>query len=177
MAKITSRGIRFCNTCVTWGHRLEETFLCLLLTAMIGLACLQILLRSFFHSGFMWADPLLRYMVIWTGLFGAAAATREGKHISIDVTSYLLPEKVLPLMRIFLNLFAAVVCSFLTYAAILFVIEEARYGGRALLSIPSWMLNLAFPLAFGMTSIRFLIRAISGTFTIIINRLPSGPED
>ena len=133
---------------------------------MISLACLQILLRSVFNSGLMWADPMLRYLVLWGGLFGAAAATRHGKHITIDVASFLLPKKILPWLNILLNLFAAVICSFLTYAAVLFIIEEASYGGRALLSIPSWVLNLAFPLAFGLISIRFLIRAISEAYVI-----------
>ena len=47
----------------------EEAFLCLLLFSMILLACVQIFLRIFYSSGILWADPLLRYMVIWVGLF------------------------------------------------------------------------------------------------------------
>jgi hypothetical protein len=62
-------------------NRLEELFLCLLLLTMIGLACTQIILRDLFSTGFVWADPLLRYMVIWAGLFGADIATRKKKHI------------------------------------------------------------------------------------------------
>jgi TRAP-type C4-dicarboxylate transport system permease small subunit len=44
---------------LTWT---EEAFLCLLLVAMILLACVQIFLRTFYSSGILWADPLLRYM-------------------------------------------------------------------------------------------------------------------
>ena len=169
-----SRGL--CRSCINWFDRLEEIFLCLLLTTMIGLACLQILFRSVFNSGFMWADPLLRYLVLWAGLFGAAAATKHGKHITIDVASYLLPEKILPWLRVVLNLFATVVCGFLTYAAILFVSEEASFGGRTLLSIPSWLLNMVFPLAFGLISSRFLIRAICGAANIVVASPPYRPE-
>jgi len=176
MPKLSSHSIRLFTNCVTVAHRLEQIFLCLLLSSMIILACLQILMRSMFSSGFMWADPLLRYLVLWSGLFGAAAATRQGKHISIDVASYLLPEKVQPWLQVALNLFATVVCLFLTYAAILFVTEEASYGGRALLSIPSWLLNMAFPLAFGLISLRFLIRAISGAAKMATADQPSRPE-
>lgn len=141
---------------VSW---LEETFLCLLLTVMIILACVQIFLRFFFSGGFSWADPLLRYMVLWAGLFGAAVATKNGKHISIDIISHLLPDRFNPLLQVLLNLFSAVVCSGLTYAAINFVRDEATYGGRGLLDIPSWGLNLVFPLAFGIISLRFIILA------------------
>ena len=83
--------------------RTEETFLCLLLFAMILLACIQIFLRTFYSSGILWADPLLRYMVIWAGLFGAAVATKQSKHISIDIISHLVPEHFMPLLRVLLN--------------------------------------------------------------------------
>ena len=136
---------------------IEETFLCLLLTSMILLACVQIFLRFFFSSGFDWADPLLRYMVLWAGLFGAAIATKKGKHISIDILSHLLPDRYKPWLQALLNLFSAVVCFVLTYAAINFVRDEATYGGRGLLQIPSWGLNLVFPIAFGIISLRFFI--------------------
>ena len=136
---------------------LEEAFLCLLLSSMIILACLQIFLRFFFSTGLVWADPLLRYMVLWVGLFGAAVATKQGKHITIDIFSHLLPARYQPWLQALLNLIATAVCVMLTYASIIFVRDEALYGGRALLDIPSWGLNLVFPLAFGVISFRFLI--------------------
>lgn len=139
---------------ISW---IEETFLCLLLTSMILLACVQIFLRFFFSGGFTWAEPLLRYMVLWAGLFGAAIATKKGKHISIDILSHLLPDRYKPWLQALLNFFSACVCSALTYAAINFVRDEATYGGRGLLQIPSWGLNLVFPIAFGIISLRFLI--------------------
>jgi len=137
----------------------EETFLCLLLFSMILLACLQIFLRIFFSSGILWIDPLLRHMVIWAGLFGAAVATKRSKHISIDIISHFLPEQFLPWLHGLLNLFSAAVCSALTYAAIIFVRDEAFYGDSGILAIPSWCLNLAFPVAFGIITCRFFVLA------------------
>ena len=58
-------------------HRAEDALLVILLTAMIVLACTQILLRNFFDSGIVWIDPLLRVMVLWLGLVGATVATRH----------------------------------------------------------------------------------------------------
>ncbi|TNF86538.1 MAG: TRAP transporter small permease subunit, partial [Gammaproteobacteria bacterium] len=68
-------------------HRAEDALLVILLTAMIVLACTQILLRNFFDSGIVWIDPLLRVMVLWIGLVGATVATRHNKHIRIDLLS------------------------------------------------------------------------------------------
>jgi TRAP-type C4-dicarboxylate transport system permease small subunit len=148
------KSFAFILRSISW---IEETFLCLLLFSMILLACAQIFLRFFFSGGFAWADPLLRYMVLWAGFFGAAVATKKGKHISIDIISHLLPDSYKPWLQALLNLFSAGVCSVLTYAAINFVRDEATYGGRGLLGIPSWGLNLVFPIAFGIISLRFLI--------------------
>ena len=139
-------------------NRLEELFLCLLLLAMIGLSCTQIILRDFFSTGFIWADPLLRHMVIWAGLFGADIATRKKKHIAIDIISYLIPPQYEAWLLALIHLFSATVCTALTYAAVVFIKNEAAFGGsREILGIPSWGMNLAFPVAFGLISLRFLI--------------------
>ena len=137
----------------------EKAFLCLLLSAMILLACVQIFLRTFFASGILWADPLLRYLVVWAGLFGAAVATKQTNHISIDIVSHWLPERFQPGLRFLLNLFSAGVCILLTYAAVKFVRDEALYGGRGVVEIASWQLNIVYPLTFALIAGRFLLLA------------------
>jgi len=153
---VLKKFFSFIGSIIAWA---EETFLCVLLFSMILLACLQIFLRIFFSSGIVWVDPLLRYMVIWAGLFGAAVATKQSKHISIDVLSHLLPDQFSPWLQGLINFFSASICSVLTYAAIVFVRDEALYGGRGILDIPSWWLNLVYPLAFGIIACRFLFLA------------------
>ena len=142
--------------------RIEEWFLCFLLATMIILACLQIILRDVFSSGLIWADPLLRYLVLWSGLIGAAIATRQGKHIAIDIASHLLPERLFSWLVALIDLFSAFVCIFLTYAAVLFIRSEIEFGmGRVILGIPSWVMNLIFPLAFGLIAVRFVLVLIA----------------
>ncbi|NOQ46547.1 MAG: TRAP transporter small permease subunit [Desulfobulbaceae bacterium] len=151
--------------------RLLDGLLCLLLTTMIGLACLQIALRTFFSSGLLWADPLLRYLVLWSGMLGAVVATRERKHIAIDVVGYLAPPQVKPWMQLVLDLFSCLVTAALTWAAIVFVRNEADFGGSSLLSLPSWAWNLIFPLAFFLITVHFLL-ALGKDIRLLF----SGPE-
>lgn len=139
-----------------FGARFEEGVLCLLLAAMILLACLQIALRTFFAGGLLWADPLLRYLVLWSGLLGAAMATSRGEHIALDLAGYLLPEKLQPLVQLCCNTFSLVTSGFLTWASILFLLSEIEYGGPGPLDIPTWSWNLIFPLAFGLITLRYL---------------------
>lgn len=150
-----------------WFCRLEEALLCVLLLAMILLACLQILMRGLFSTGFLWSDPLLRFMVIWAGLFGAAVATRQEKHIAIDLVSYLLPDRAKPWLNFLTNLFSMAVSAVLAYAAIVFIRNEAAFNNSSdLLGLPSWMLNLAFPAAFTLIALRFLILAAAKVLKI-----------
>lgn len=144
-------------------YRLEEAILSSLLIAMIVLACLQIMLRGVFSSGLNWIEPLIPYLVLWSGLLGAAVATRMNKHIAIDLISHLVPELVLHWLQIIIKFFSLTVCLILTWSSVVFVINEASFASnQKVLGLSSWQLNLIFPIAFGLISIHFLIAAISG---------------
>ncbi len=147
---------------------LEEFFISLLLLAMIFLAVLQIFMRALFDSGFIWADPLLRHLVLWAGMFGAVLATKHSKHITIDIFSHFLPDRGALWLNLILNLFAAVVCAVLTWAAFLFIKNEIAFGsGRELVGIPVWVLNLVFPFAFGLMAGRFSVKVYEQILTIL----------
>jgi TRAP-type C4-dicarboxylate transport system permease small subunit len=154
------------NTLFALLSRAEETILGAFLLLMILLACVQILLRGLFSSGLTWADPFLRYLVLWSGLLGAARATSVGKHISMDIIGFLVPDSLHFWLRAATNLFSAVVAGFLTWAAWLFIRSEMEFGTTKLFSAPSWVWNVIFPIAFALISLRFLIAAATALTTI-----------
>jgi len=155
------------SSLVQKGARFEELVLCLLLGSMIMLACLQIALRTFFGGGLLWADPLLRYLVLWSGLLGAAMATSRGEHIALDLAGYLLPENLQPFVQMACHLFSLVTAGFLTWASILFLESEIEYGGPGLLDIPTWSWNAIFPLAFSLITMRYLILVFTAGSTML----------
>jgi len=152
---------------ITFEKRLIDSLLCLLLVAMIILACLQIGLRTFFSGGILWADPMLRYLVLWCGMLGAVVATREKKHIGIDVLGYLAPVQIKVWIELVIDLFSSLVAAVLTWAAVIFVRNELLFGGPSLLNVPSWIWNLIFPVAFALITIHFLL-AIPADINAII---------
>ena len=155
-------------------NQIEEIFISLLLLGMIFLASLQIFMRTLFDSGLVWADPLLRYLVLWVGMLGAALATRYGKHITIDIFSHLLPDRGALWLNLILNLFAAVVCGFLTWAALSFIKNEIAFGsGRELIGIPVWALNLIFPFAFALMAARFSAKVYEHGVTLLQSKSSS----
>ena len=152
---------------LSFEKRLIDSLLCLLLVAMIILACLQIGLRTFFSGGILWADPMLRYLVLWCGMLGAVVATREKKHIGIDVLGYLAPVQIKVWIELVIDLFSSLVAAVLTWAAVIFVRNELLFGGPSLLNVPSWIWNLIFPVAFALITIHFLL-AIPADINAII---------
>lgn len=145
---------------VAFLHRAEELGLALLLTVMILLACLQIILRTFFNSGLPWIDPLLRYLVLWCGLLGAVAATGQGKHITLDLFSKYLSLRSQRLLGAITDLFAALVAGLLAWASFRFIAEEFEYNSERLLAVPIWIWNGIFLLSFVLMGCRFLFSAL-----------------
>jgi TRAP-type C4-dicarboxylate transport system permease small subunit len=138
--------------------RVEQVFVTILLTMMILMAFFQIVLRNFFDTGITWGDSLVRYLVVWVGFIGAAIATKEGKHITIDVVSRWLTEPKSNYIRLFSHFFSAVICGLLTLAAIKFIRFEAQMGSSAFFNLPVWVPEIIIPVTFGLMTLRFAVR-------------------
>ena len=140
--------------------RVEQTLLVTFLGFMIGIAFLQILLRNFFSTGLDWGDSLVRNLVLWTGFIGATLATKEGKHINIDVVSRWLPSLGKNVVALITHLFSFFVCCGLTYAALKFIKNEVQMENITFLDIPAWIPEMILPLTFGLMTFRFGLRSI-----------------
>lgn len=138
--------------------RIEKYSVAAMLGVMILLAFLQIVLRNVFSSGISWGDPLVRYLVLWVGFIGASLATREGKHITIEVFSRGLSGRGNHYLKAISTLISALVCSLLVFAAWTFVRNEAQIGGTTFLGIPLWIPQIIIPVTFAFMALRFLLR-------------------
>lgn len=150
--------------------QIEEFFLAGLLLIIILLSCYQICLRWAVQGGLSWIDPLLRYLVLWGGLLGAALATARDNHISMDVVGYLLNERARQWLALLIQLFCVVIASLLVRATILFLQSEYEFGGNALFGLPSWTWNLIFPIAFILICLHFIINAIHSAVILTTSR-------
>jgi TRAP-type C4-dicarboxylate transport system permease small subunit len=138
--------------------RVEQTVISILLSVMILIAFLQIVLRNIFATGLTWGDPLVRNLVLWVGFIGAAIATREGKHISIDVVSQLVPSRGKVVIEDIIHVSSFIICGLLTFAAVKFISNEALMGNSTFLGIRAWVPELILPITFGLMTIRFGFR-------------------
>jgi TRAP-type C4-dicarboxylate transport system permease small subunit len=112
--------------------RVEKILVAAMLSVMILLAFLQIVLRNVFSTGISWGDPLVRYLVLWVGFIGASLATKEGKHITIEIFSRWFSGQRT------------------------FVQNEAQMGATTFLKTPAWIPQIIIPVTFTLITLRFV---------------------
>ncbi len=134
--------------------------LVVLLSSMIVLAGTQIILRNFFDSGFVWIDPILRVLVLWLGLLGATVATRNNKHIRIDLLSKFFDRNTHRLIQSLVGQVSAWTCMVIAWHGLNWIRMDYADGVDSLLGIPAWMLEVIVPAAFGLIGLRYFIKSI-----------------
>ena len=139
-------------------YRLEDLLIAVLLTATMGLALFQIILRNVMGTGIVWGDILIRILVLWIGMAGAMAATREHKHISIDLLTRFLSPGLRRAAKSLTTLFAAAVCLAAAYFSLQFVLSEYAAGDLVFGRIPYWVCESVLPLAFTVIALRYSVQ-------------------
>ena len=147
--------------------KLEAFFLVLSLIVMVLLAFLQVVLRNVFSTGFLWADTFLRYLVVWVGFFGAAMATKEERHISIEIfTKFVSPIKK-NIIVIITSLFAAIVCYYMFLASLQFLFISLPEDVVVFEKIPLSYFMSIIPIGFILMMLHFIVRIITKIESII----------
>ncbi|TFH02031.1 MAG: TRAP transporter small permease [Calditrichales bacterium] len=142
-----------------WVERAESAVLVLVLVIMVVLSFLQVILRNLFDQGILWGDIFLRHLVLWVGFLGASLATREKKHINIDLFNRFLSERGKAVSLVITSLFSAFVCVVLTDASWTFVLDEKMIGTTVFEDIPSWYFQVIIPIGFLLMALRFLVQS------------------
>ena len=155
-----------------FGRLLENVALVAMLGGMIVLAVGQIVLREVFDTGVIWADESLKLMVLWLAMIGSVAASRDNRHIRIDVLSHVLPDSMMKVSRAIVDLFAAVVCGVIAWHAWRYLQLEIEFEDQVLVDTPAWIAHIVVPVAFALVSYRFVILAVKD-----LGKIPGGGED
>ncbi|MEX2123146.1 MAG: TRAP transporter small permease [Woeseia sp.] len=144
------------------GTAFENALLVLLLCGMMILAVGQIVLRIFFDSGILWADELLKILVLWVALVASVAASRSRRHLRIDVLSRYVPERFSRIPGVLVDAFAAGICGVIAWHSARYIILSAEFGETVLIDTPTWLALGILPLAFALMGYRFALYAFAG---------------
>ncbi len=145
----------------------EAWALIFLLFFLIIMAFIQVILRNLFSTGFIWADILLRNSVLWIALLGASTATKERKHIAIDVVSRFFSIRKKYIIEIVISIVSMYICHLLAAAALTFMFDERNAGSILVLNIPTWYFLVIIPFAFYAMAFRFFVRVLKRAIILI----------
>jgi TRAP-type C4-dicarboxylate transport system permease small subunit len=81
------------------------------------------------------------------------AASREGKHIRVDVLARWLPGRIRAGTQALSDIFTIAVCLVLAWQALRFIRAEA--GVTAFGVLPGWAAELILPAAFALIALRY----------------------
>ncbi len=142
-------------------HRAEDVLLALLAIAFVLLAGAQVGVRFFADGGLLWADSVLKSMVLWLVMLGALAAARDDKHLGMDALLHFLkptPKRIAIMISMAAASFACVMMCKFSYH---FVELERESPSDAHSAIAAWKVLSILPIAFAGMALRFAWKAIS----------------
>ena len=99
-------------------HWLEnvQTYICIFLLALMSLVVIvQVFSRYIFNFSFVWAEELVRYLMIWMVMLGSALVQAKNEHIRIDFFPMLAGPRGRRVMEIFFRLATLVFLIIITF--------------------------------------------------------------
>lgn len=142
-------------------HILEDSLLVSLVLAIIIVGAMQIILRNANVGGITWIDPAMRVGILWLAMFGALRASREQKHIVIDLLSHYSRPSIQKVIGIITAVSTAIICFIAAYYSVFFVYGEMQDGGNAFLKVPEWVCVAIIPVSLFLIGLRSLYAAFS----------------
>lgn len=149
----------------------EQKAIIAILSFMVAASFLQVALRTLFSTGILWADTLLRHLVLWLAFFGAGLAASAGRQFAIDAAHRLLKGALRSAAGLLVSGFTAYVCVKLASASWTFLREEIAHpsvlftaGG---FDVPGWWLETILPAGFGLLAAHYSILTLRSFMELV----------
>lgn len=121
-------------------------------------------------NGLVWSQTLGLVIMLWIGMLGASMATRDHRHLALDLGSKVWPKRVLPIAQGAGNLITALFCFVLAALAVISLRDhfgdwrdtDGAGGTFVALPLPKWLAFVIMPAGFAMMGARFLLLALEG---------------
>lgn len=142
-------------------HFLEDSALVLLMLTLVVMGLAQIVFRNLGMSGMMWVDSATRVAVLWLAMFGALRASREQKHIVIDLISHYTKPTFRKITFFIASISSAAICLTAAIYSYQFVRGEMEDGAIAFLNVPEWLCQMIIPVALLIIALRCVFNALN----------------
>lgn len=142
----------------TFLGKIETGLLCLIVAMMIGLVILEIVLRYVFKTNLLWKTLMLQNLTLWLCLLGAALATCERRHISIDAFSRILPANIKRFSSYVIDVLSLIVVSILAYYGFVFLQGVQESPATLIGKVPLWWAKIIIPIGFVLIAIHLVLQ-------------------
>ena len=138
-------------------QRLEEIFLVVLMTAAVIIVAMQIIGRKFTSTALPWSEEIARYIFLWLTWVGAAFATKERRHVMIDVVYNQLPKLGKRVCTIISTVVWIIFLAMMVRLSLKLPLSVASGGQIAVGSgLPMWVPYASIPTGMGLMLFRLL---------------------
>ncbi len=145
----------------------ENALIIVIVTILVLMSFLQVVLQIFFYSSIEGGDIIQRHLVLWVGFIGASLATREEKHIHIDLLTRIMPERWKPYIQIVIDLATMVICIVLAKAGYQDLLWDIQDKTKLFGDVSAWWFKMIIPLGFGLISFRLLLKALERILALL----------
>lgn len=137
--------------------RIEEGIVAIALAVGTILAFIEVILRYFFGASLGFTHELVTFLLIITGLIGAAIGVRTKVHIGVDIAVKQFPVRFQKIIKIG----ALILCLLFCITFMILGIQQsqilANFGQvTPEMEIPLYIPNLIIPISFGLMTLRFI---------------------
>ena len=121
-------------------------------------------------NGLIWSQTLGLVFMLWIGLLGASMATRDHRHLALDLGSKLWPKAWLPKVQALGNLVTALFCFALAALAVVSIRDHfgdwsgtdgagGTFVAQGLPQLPRFIAFIIVPFGFALMGARFVLLA------------------
>lgn len=153
-----------------WVHHLlrekPEKWQAKLIAAFIMSVPILFVCFTVLPEGYSWAKELSLLLLLWVGFIGASLCAYEGKHLRMEAFERLVPPKLEKRVRATGQFATAGLCLFMavlgynyTFAGEFSAFNLGGYFEQT--GIPGWTSIAAVPVAFGVTTLRYVAAGVS----------------
>lgn len=137
---------------------------CAGLAALTIIVIADILFRNLGIAKWPWLNEITEYLLTISTFFGAPWLLRHHGHVKVDVVLRLVPRAVGQMLEKFANLIGLLVCGLLFHVALRVIVDTHAVGALVFknLIFPEWYLQIPMVICFGLCTLEFLDRVITG---------------
>ena len=122
----------------------------ILFALMVIVACIEVFRRYVLGLSFIWADELVRFMMIWMTFLGGALGYRKKDLVNFDFVQNALPAKMKPVGQFVITIVGMIFAALIVYIGITFTFSDSVTGQESMcMRIPMSIMYFSIPVGLG----------------------------